>query len=167
MYFISCIFFLFFFSQHLHQKSLYNVLYLTWFILLLWRFLYISICLVWVASKTSTNSEHFRYIFDFSAHFLCQNWTSVHLTLLQLQWDGHFSLVTCKNVSSFSLFSLSSTTSCQDYTKEGSRILSCWALLVCCVYLLCQRLRDYTVYMWGGWNLVRCLLRAKVAGREL
>lgn len=121
--------------------------------------------------KTSTNSEHFKYIFSFSAHFLCQSWTSVHLTLLQLQWDGQFSLVTCKKkyiyMSSFSLFSLSSTTSCQVYTKEGSRILSCWALLVCCVYLLCQRLRDYTVYMWGGWNLVRCLLRAKVAGREL
>lgn len=40
-----------------------------------------------------------------------------------------------------------------------------YRVAVCCVYLLCQRLRDYTVYKQQGWNLVRRLLRAQAAGK--
>ncbi len=102
--------------------------------------------------KKSTNPEYFRHVFGL-VHL-----SSVHLTLLQLQRDGRFSRVTWK-MSSFSLFP-EPPTSCQVYTKEGSRILSCWALLVCCVYLLCQRL--FICGVAGIWSGVSSGLKWQV-----
>ncbi len=64
-----------------------------------------------------------------------------------------------KYVSFFSLFP-EPPTSCQVYTKEGSRILSCWALLVCCVYLLCQRL--FICGVAGIWSGVSSGLKWQV-----
>lgn len=90
----------------------------------------------------------------------------MHLTCVMSPQSSHFCSVTCKEGFLLFLFRLSCTKACQLHTKEGSKILSCLVLTVCCVYLLCQKLRDYTVYKQWDRNLFRCLLRAEVAGRE-
>lgn len=105
--------------------------------------------------------------FGMFLQFLCQGQDSVYLTCVMSPQSSHFCPVTCKVGSLLFLFRLSHTKTCQLHTKEGSRILSCWVLPVRCVYLLCQKLRDYTVYKQWDWNLVRCLLGAKVTGREV